>query len=155
MNKKFVFGALALVCALMLPACGSNSKLKTEGVSGVVTLDGEPLADANVYFSPVAGGNSAVARTDAKGFYQLQTAGGAAGAGTTEGTYKVFFKHEAVISPQETVTETNEDGEEVEVVKEAVTENDLPEMYGDPETSGFTVDVVKGKNSFYFDLKSE
>ena len=146
MNKTFVFSALVLVCALMLPACGSKNNLKIEKVSGVVTLDGQPLADALVYFTPVGDGAPAFGQTDAQGVYQLQT---------TVGNYKIHFQHEIVIKPEEVVTKINEDGEEVEVIEEGETENDLPAKYGDPETSGFTAEVVKGKNTFDFNLESE
>ena len=154
MNKTFVFSALVLVCALMLPACGSKNNLKIEKVSGVVTLDGQPLADALVYFTPVGDGDPAFGQTDAQGVYQLQTASGSIG-GTTVGNYKIHFQHEIVIKPEEVVTKINEDGEEVEVIEEGETENDLPAKYGDPETSGFTAEVVKGKNTFDFNLESE
>lgn len=154
MNKTFIFSALVLVCALMLPACGSKNNLKIEKVSGVVTLDGQPLADAFVYFTPVGDGVPAFGKTDAQGVYQLQTASGSIG-GTTVGNYKIHFQHEIVIKPEEVVTKINEDGEEVEVVEEGETENDLPAKYCDPETSGFTKEVVKGKNTFDFNLESE
>lgn len=154
MNKTFIFSALLLVCALMLPACGPKNNLKIEKVSGVVTLDGEPLADAFVYFTPVGDGAPAFGQTDATGAYTLQTASGSVG-GTTAGNYKVHFSHEIVIKPEEVVTKINEDGDEVEVIEEGVTENDLPAKYGDPETSGCTAEVVKGKNTFDFNLESE
>ncbi len=35
-------------------------------VSGQIRLDGQPLADATVFFSPEGGGRTSVGRTDAK-----------------------------------------------------------------------------------------
>ena len=49
MRKSFAL-TLALVCAVtLLVGCGKKV-VKTEGVTGTITLDGAPLADCNVYF---------------------------------------------------------------------------------------------------------
>lgn len=148
MNKKMMLVVAALSFMLVLPACGGKKAMKTESVTGKVTLDGAPLAQATVYFSPVADGASAVGITNDAGEYKLQTAQGAADAGTTPGSYKVFFTHETVVSPEQ----KNADGE---VTKEEVTKSDIPAKYNSPDTSGFTADVVKGKNTFDFDLSSK
>lgn len=149
MNKLLTLMVAALSCALLLPGCGGKKTLKTEGVTGTVTLDGTPLAQCFVYFVPDGtDGNQAVGVTNDAGQYALQTSQGAAGAGTTPGNYKVFFSHEVVVQP----AETNSDNE---VVKEEVTKSDLPEKYLKAETSGFTANVVKGDNTFDFALTSK
>jgi len=53
---------------IALIGCG-RSDLGT--VSGTVTLDGEPLADAMVIFTPMTGGRPAAGRTDAQGKYEV------------------------------------------------------------------------------------
>ena len=91
MRKSFAL-TLALVCAVtLLVGCGKKV-VKTEGVTGTITLDGAPLADCNVYFLAVEKGSGTLdsfAKTDASGNYKLQTMTGAANAGTTPGKYKV------------------------------------------------------------------
>ena len=62
-----------LVCAatcLLLSGCGT----KLHEVSGVVTLDGQPVAEAGVMFQPTAGGPVASGTTDAAGKFTLQCA---------------------------------------------------------------------------------
>jgi len=63
----------ALACLLLLLAVGCSGNkdippLRT--VTGLVTLDGKPLADANVAFAPEHGRTS-IGRTDAAGRYEL------------------------------------------------------------------------------------
>jgi len=67
-------GALAL-CALcvMLFGCGGP---KHYPVRGTVTLDGKPLPDASIAFTPEGEqGAAAAATTDSQGNYRLQAAG--------------------------------------------------------------------------------
>jgi hypothetical protein len=66
-----LFTALA-ACALVGVACLGCSKGPELGsVSGVVTMDGQPLPNAVVTFVPVAGGRAAAGQTDANGQYTL------------------------------------------------------------------------------------
>ena len=58
---------LAIGC---FPGCGSD-RPPLAPVGGVVTLDGKPLADAEVIFTPETGRHS-TARTDAEGRYELE-----------------------------------------------------------------------------------
>lgn len=148
MNNKLTLLVAILALAMVLPACGGKKVQKTEGVTGKVTLDGAPLAKCTVYFVPEGEGTQAVGTTDDAGVYTLQTVLGAAGAGTTPGAYKVFFKHEVEVTPEV----KNADGE---VEKEAVMKVDLPAKYLKAETSGCTAQVAKGKNEFNFDLTSK
>jgi len=69
--NRYVF---ALV-AVSLVGCGGgvpSDQPNLAPVKGVVTLDGEPVADANVIFSPKEGGGSSTATTDAQGNYELR-----------------------------------------------------------------------------------
>ena len=67
-------GLVGAVLALLPTGCG----LKTAPVSGRVTLDGKPLANATVVFVPEADGAgkdakpSSVGTTDANGHYSLE-----------------------------------------------------------------------------------
>jgi hypothetical protein len=63
-------GLLPLFVGLLSAAgCGSNGDLGQ--VKGNVTLDGAPLADATVIFSPVTAGSTSAGKTDANGEYEL------------------------------------------------------------------------------------
>jgi hypothetical protein len=64
--------ALAFTSALMLlgsvPGCGDSNLGR---VTGTVTMDGKPLADAFVVFKPLTGARLAAAKTDKLGKYEL------------------------------------------------------------------------------------
>lgn len=61
--------ACCLAC-LLLVGCGDGGpSLGT--VSGTVTMDGEPLPNVSVTFTPVAGGRGSTGKTDANGQYEL------------------------------------------------------------------------------------
>ena len=79
--------------SVLLPACyfgvatalfviaGCGGPKDVGGVSGTVTLGGQPLADAMITFSPTAeGGSSGVGQTDSEGHYTLSYAAGVQGA---------------------------------------------------------------------------
>ena len=71
----------ALVCALITfsVGCGGSSDQPELGyVSGVVTLDGKPVAGVNVVFKPDVG-RAAAANTDAEGSFTLQYLDGVEG----------------------------------------------------------------------------
>ncbi len=70
---------LALGWLTCVPGCGGRSDLAT--VQGVVTLDGQPLPDAQVWFDPQAeGGRTSTAVTDSSGRFELLYAAGVKGA---------------------------------------------------------------------------
>lgn len=73
--RQILFG-LSVVCLFSLVGCGRTGLAPVEGV---VTLDGEPLPDAEVVFKPDQGRPS-VARTDESGRYKLMYTREAAGA---------------------------------------------------------------------------
>lgn len=59
--------AVALMPAFLV-GCGNKNLGQ---VSGTVTLDGEPLAEATLIFTPITGGRPAAARTNSQGRYEL------------------------------------------------------------------------------------
>jgi len=64
---------------LVLASCGGPDNVG--GVSGKVTLGGQPLPDATVTFTSLKeGGSSAMGKTDSGGNYSLRYTGGASGA---------------------------------------------------------------------------
>ncbi len=70
MNRSFVALACSLAaCCLLAAGCEGGPALGT--VTGQVTMDGEPLADAMVTFVPEEGGVASTGLTDENGEYQL------------------------------------------------------------------------------------
>jgi hypothetical protein len=66
---------------ILIAGCGTSQPTNVGKVSGKVTLEGQPLPDAVVTFSPVKeGGSAALGRTDSSGRYSLSYAQGVEGA---------------------------------------------------------------------------
>ena len=146
--KKFALGLVALAMLTVLPAC--SKAIKTEGVTGVITYNGEPLADATVKFIPTdATGSQSYGKTNEKGEYKLQTLLGAADAGTTPGEYKVTVD---CIETVETGKMIQENGEEK---PETIAQSLIPAKYNNAETSGLTATVAPGDNKIDFALEDE
>ena len=126
-------------------------------VTGIVTLDGQPVADANVSFVPkqasspddlnaslLAGG-----ATDVAGKYTLSTArGSAVGGGTTAGEYKVTIVKKKMANALNGPLAPGQ-----RFVPQY--EYEVPRAFEDSSKSNIFVEVVKGKNIFNFALKSD
>jgi hypothetical protein len=86
---------LMLACgftALTLIGGGCGSSKQPVPVSGIVTLDGEPLPDARVTFNPIdTGGWMAFGQTDKQGRFSLTTLNGKPGA--LPGEYKITVEY--------------------------------------------------------------
>jgi len=151
MKKYAALIALVLCATTLFVGCGKKV-VKTEGVTGKVTLDGAPLPDANVFFVPVdknSGALDSFAKTGEDGTYKLQTLTGAANAGTTPGKYLVRFDAQESVDTGKTETVNDQ---EVPILD---SKSILPRRYNDEKTSGFEVEVVPGANTFDFDLESK
>jgi hypothetical protein len=61
---------IVAACLLLLAGCHSD-EVELAEVGGRVTLDGKPLPDALVKFTPLAGGRSSSDLTDSDGRYTL------------------------------------------------------------------------------------
>jgi len=142
MQRSFAF-----VCALVLfiVGCGGDGKLAP--VSGVVKLNGKPVADVEVLFQPDAGdsakppGPAAFGVTDTEGRYKLKVVGEDK-AGATIGKNLVRFSGRA------SAADFSEDGSKRG--KPAVS---LPARYGGDSKIDFDV-PPKGTTAADFDLKS-
>jgi hypothetical protein len=106
-------------------------------VTGHVTLDGKPLADATITFQPVADGYTSIAVTDEQGHYQLQFAQG--GNGAMVGSHKVIIETGGM--------RTDPEGNAYAVPER------LPAQYN-VETK-LTREVASGKQTLNFELKSK
>ena len=133
--------ALAAGCGRSLPATGS--------VSGRVTLDGKPLADAGVMFTPSSGGRPASGTTDEKGEYRLTTFAPADGA--LVGPHAVTVVKQD-FSNRPTTPSGLPGGEGL---RSGGGRWIVPEHYSQPETSKLSAEVAAGENRFDFDLVSK
>jgi len=151
--------------AVAITGCpGGGAVVDTEYVKGVVTLDGDPVPEATVMFSPVTEGQgmAATGSTDAKGVYELTAAStgeGAAkaGAGTLPGEYYVGV----IKSVSETAMSEEEAHDKgVEYVAPAPGEapkltHVVPVKYNTPKDSGLKFTVEAGSNDIPIELTSE
>lgn len=128
-----------LVCvsvALSVSVTGCFRGPELGAVTGTVTLDGEPLANAEVVFQP-PGGSPSVATTDSAGRYELEYTKDKPGA--------VLGTHTVRITAQ--TTKVDESGNEVQIPQR------VPERYN--YRSQLLREVKPGENKFDFDLKTE
>ena len=86
MNRPLFVLATAISSCVLLAATGCDSGPPTGTVTGVVTMDGEPLDSALVTFVPKEGGQSALGKTNEVGEYELYRRGE---PGALLGPYKV------------------------------------------------------------------
>jgi len=136
--------SLAIACI----GCGGGSKYDMASVSGTVTLDGKPLGNATVLFSPVASGGSdagpsSTGVTDATGRYTLKSGEGVEGA--------VVGKHQVRIT---TVTDTGEaSGTDDDIYSEEGNTEKLPARYN--SQTSLSIDVpAAGTEAANFDTTS-
>ena len=55
------------ICSIL--GCGGNPNLGK--VTGTITLDGQPLADATIVFTPDSGGSTSFGKSDSSGYYKM------------------------------------------------------------------------------------
>lgn len=118
--------------------CGASGP-EIASVSGKITMDGKPLANASVVFIP-EDGRPAGARTDANGNYVLNFTEGRRGAIPGKNSVRITTQREA---------EKDENGKTVV----AGSRETIAMEYNAASTLSFTVEPKK-KNIANFDLKS-
>lgn len=156
----FVFAA-ALVA---MTGCSSGDPA-VNFVQGTVTIDGKPLDNATVIFSPIegSGGRPATGKTDASGVYTLtdmQATG--TGAGAAAGQYRVaitkVIEGSLVEGPGEDAEGADDAAEDAGAgspTAAMVMKSEIPESYGRADSSGLTATVQAGKNeNVDFELSS-
>jgi hypothetical protein len=134
-NPAAVLAALALVTASAI-GCGGGQEAQ---VTGVVTLDGQPLTRGSVTFVPVEGGPGASATINSDGAFSARTG---STAGLRPGEYAI-----SVRSSGDPTADPN--GGPPKPGKLLT-----PPKYGSTETSGFRETVNPGANEINLDLKS-
>lgn len=135
-------GVMLLVSIPGLSGCGSEGTADTEPVTGTVTYNGAPVADASVTFTPEKG-RPATGITDAAGKFTLTTF--AKDDGAVPGKHKVAVAPNASqIAPMPGTPEA---------AAAAAGKPPFPARYSNPEQSGLTAEVkAGGDNDFTFPL---
>lgn len=134
---KIQFQIVVLTCLTsitLFAGCGGNPNLAE--VSGVITLDGDPLPNAFVLYVPESDSSGATSfgKTDANGKYQMKFSDSQSGA---------FIGSSRVVIRTGDVKADNS-GSVPELV---------PTVYNDSTT--LVADVKAGNNTFNWDLKSD
>jgi hypothetical protein len=131
--KACVFAALGVI-GLAVVGCGSG----TIPAGGTITYKGQPVADANVTFTPDGGGKMASGRTDAQGKFTLGT--DKPGDGAMPGDYRVS------VTPN---LPTPAEGD-----YSPSPPPPFPQKYVDPSVTDLKATVKSGANNqFPFELK--
>lgn len=147
-----------LLCLIMLSLAGCAAEPLLEGAAKTtvsVTLDGQPVEDAAVVFTPVGGGRSGVGRTDAQGIAKMGTSNYA--DGVFPGEYKIVVVKS--IDDPSSAPSPAEDQHEVQGRGRPVYAKQLylvPEKYISTSTSGLSTIVEAGvENEVTLDLTSD
>ena len=136
--RKLALVCCVSLCASFLGGCGGASDTPELGsVSGNIQLNGKPLADANIEFSPEKGRGS-IATTDADGNYVLKYTNDLNGA--VLGTHTVRITTGAAASG----------GEGAEA--KAATPERIPPKYN--SQTDIKVEVKAGNNTFDYKIES-
>lgn len=69
--RRFVCCLILTACIPVLAGCSKSDRPPLGAVAGVVTLDGQPLQEALVLFTPDGPGRTSRALTNAEGRYEL------------------------------------------------------------------------------------
>jgi hypothetical protein len=141
MYQSFRHGRASLASLLIAClGCGGETGPELSEVSGLVTLDGQPLPKVSLQFTPeTPGGSPSYGVTDSEGSYELQFSAERSGA--------MIGKHRVEILPVE--PETDDSGKPVEgsiIVK-------IPARYS--QAGSLTADVQAGSNTIDFALDSK
>ena len=133
-NGHFFRWRFVIAMLVCLAGCGGPEHPEVGRVSGVVTLDGQPLAEATVMFQPT-NGRASIATTDSAGKYSLIYLDGVPGAKL--GAHTVIIRTEI----------PGEDGQP------PIAKEKLPKKYH--ENTELTAEVKRGSNTFNFELKGQ
>ena len=150
--KKLLSLALACCAALLVSTgCGGAPQLDgLDNYSGVITLDGEPLAGASITLVPTTvGPRGAGAMSDDKGKFVFQTL--QAGDGVAPGEYKVTVTkthwEDAYTEEEQKILNESGGKRHAEVFPdrpEPTAVSDIPEYYNSADMSGLTLSLPEG-----------
>ena len=147
-QPKPVLGFLFLT-SLVATGCRPNPP-QVVPVSGVVTLDGKPLAGVAITFVPVAGGVFGCGSTNEKGEFTLGTFAETDGA--LVGVHRISIVPDIISPAAMGQTPGGEEGMDRRGESNRAAKSRIPEKYASIDTSGLQVDVKKGMPPVTFDL---
>lgn len=148
--SSFTYLAAVILCCSI--GCFGGSSNISE-VSGVVTLEGEPLEGATVAFYP-NDGRASQGVTDETGRYELTYLRNEKGAVIGEHIVTISTKiPDEVDYRGDVVGESGDGGRDAIVVKGRA--ESLPRKYTDRWKSELRATVTSGSNDFPFDLKKK
>jgi hypothetical protein len=137
-------------------AAGGSGGPPVFPVTGVVKVNGQPVAGADIVFNLKDGSGSSFGRTDASGNYQLTTR--RSNDGAPPGDYLVVISKadgapppDSADIPQDSPNYNPFVGKAAPVKPKA--KSGIPAKYADAKTSGLTARVLEEKNTIDFDLK--
>jgi len=127
--SRLLFFAVAAALLMVSGGCGSGTRPELGTVTGRLTLDGKPLTDAVVVFTPGSGGRKSMGHPDQDGKYELSYIRDIKGAKVGPHTVRVTTGNKMTGKPER-----------------------LPPRYN--TQSELTVEVEPGANVFDFDMTS-
>lgn len=133
---QFTVSSMAIL--LLVAGCQKTDQPPLGTVHGLVTLDGQPLTNAIVYFSPDGGGRVSQDMTDSKGEFDLVYIGSTLGAKTGPHSVRITTAYDGFDQA------SGQTVERPEVV---------PKRYNGTQTE-LKAEVKPGRNTINFDLKS-
>ena len=130
---------LAAGLLLFANGCGSGGSLPLVPVTGSVTYQGKPLSHGTVVFSPDGGtpGPQASGAIKSNGLFRMQTLGR---DGAAVGRHLVMVHCRRQVTPEE-------------ARRLVVGESQIPEKYGQEDSTPLTFEVKEGKNEYPIDLE--
>lgn len=156
MKIQQVFATIPICCLLFLAGCGPVGRPPVSGlvtVSGIVSLDDKPLANASVTFVPMAGGSgqevAAGGMTDSTGKYVLRTEGDS--SGVRPGRYKVIIS--SIVMPDGSVRQIDADNSPMSLMTQGGKEV-VPAKYSDLIGSTLSSNVDAAGGTIDFKLSS-
>lgn len=145
-----ILGGAALLVCLCISGCGGPG-YDLVPVEGTVTLNGKPLANKSLLFTPESGaGISASANSDGSGKYKLI----AIVTGVTEQQYGVPPGKYKVTVTEPIIPIKSEGMPEGFFMPDATEKSEIPNNYQARETTPLTVDVPETGGAINLELKS-
>ena len=129
---------------VLLAGCGGGQPAVAP-VSGVVRLNGKPLASGQVTFWPNSG-RSAAGFITADGSFRLTTFRDGDGAPVGENRVTITEATAAASGPPDV---------DRDQPNRAAERSPIPAKYASPESSGLTFEVKRGQNTAEFDLSAK
>lgn len=146
---------IVILFAVTSAGCFGSGALQDGASRAVVTIrmDGEPVENANVSFSPVGQGRSAYGRTNALGIAQMGTSN--IGDGVFPGEYNIGVS-KSEPDPEHIVHDVDAYHRKHGKFPETIMIYHIPEKYESPASSGFSTTVTSdGSNDIELNLDSE